>query len=145
MSNLEIKQLRKNYGNQKVLKGINISFDSQEIHGIIGSNGAGKSTFFECICGLKNFKGEISSNHNPLKNQIAYLPTTPFFFPKITGREYLNFILKISKKKNYSIKELTEVFNLPLTKYVESYSTGMKKKNIFFRTIIIGKINLYIR
>lgn len=139
MEFLEIKELRKSYGNQKVLKGINTSFKPNEIHGIIGSNGAGKSTFFECICGLKKHKGEIKSSFDPLKNHIAYLPTTPFFFPKITGKEYLNFLLKTSKNQSSDMKELIDVFNLPLANYVENYSTGMKKKISFLGLLLLER------
>lgn len=52
-------------------------------------------------------------------------------------------MLKVSEKKNSSIKELTEVFNLPLAKYVESYSTGMKKKLSFLGLLLLGK-SIYI-
>ncbi|MEO9513740.1 MAG: ATP-binding cassette domain-containing protein [Flavobacteriaceae bacterium] len=139
MDFLEVKELRKSYGNQHVLKGVNTFFEPHEIHGIIGRNGAGKSTFFECICGLKKYEGEILSSFDPIKDHIAYLPTVPFFFPKITGREYLNFLLRTSDNKNSDMHELIDVFDLPLTKYVEHYSTGMKKKISFLGLLLLER------
>ncbi|MCG8837536.1 ABC transporter ATP-binding protein [Tenacibaculum dicentrarchi] len=143
MEVLEIKDLHKSFGNKKVLKGINISLESHEIHGIIGSNGAGKSTFFECICGLTKYEVEVSSVLSPLKDYIAYLPTTPYFFPRITGREYLTFLLKLSEKKNVNFEELANIFSLPLNSYVENYSTGMRKKISFVGLLLLEK-SIYI-
>ncbi len=135
--NLTIEHLIKNYGSKKVLNDISISFELGKIQGIIGENGAGKSTFFECLCGFKKYEGKI--NCNP-KN-IAYLPTSPFFYPKLTGNEYLAFIYKITNTQKK--KDLEELFQLPLNKYVENYSTGMKKKLSFLGLLLLDK-SIYI-
>jgi len=57
---IEVKELHKNYGSKSVLKGINYSFDSGNIYGVVGKNGAGKTTFFKCIAGLLSYDGNIS-------------------------------------------------------------------------------------
>ena len=46
---LEIKDLRKNFGTKKVLKGIDLTVNKGDIIGIIGPSGCGKSTFLRCI------------------------------------------------------------------------------------------------
>lgn len=57
---LQVRNLRKNYGATEVLKGIDFTVKTGEIFGILGANGAGKSTTLECIEGVKSYQhGEI--------------------------------------------------------------------------------------
>ena len=46
---LEIKSLTKNYDDKEVLKNINFTFESGKIYGLLGRNGSGKTTFFNCL------------------------------------------------------------------------------------------------
>lgn len=143
---LKINQLEKSYGSKMVLKNITASFDAGNVYGVIGSNGAGKSTLFRCICGLENYKGTISHKKHTkrLKNHIAYLPTEPYFYPKITGKEYLEFYAKISENNiSKSHEHLNDLFQLPLNTYIDKYSTGMKKK-IAFLAILLLQRSIYI-
>ena len=86
---IQIEQLSKSFGAKKVLKDINISFEKGKVYGIVGANGAGKTTLFRCIAGLETHEGIVRSELEPLKNHLGFLPTNPYFFPKITGQEYL--------------------------------------------------------
>lgn len=138
---LIINDLNKSYGGKEILSKINIKFHHGNIYGIMGHNGAGKSTFFRCICRLEKYKGNIvDENFTNLKNNIAYLSTNPYFYPKLTGKEYLMFFRRISKTSNdIDIAEWNKLFKLPLEEYVEEYSTGMKKKIAFFALLLQNK------
>ena len=46
---LEVKNLTKNYGTKEVLKNINFTFEDGKIYGLVGRNGSGKTTFFNCL------------------------------------------------------------------------------------------------
>ncbi len=98
-----------------------------KVYGIVGENGAGKTTLFRCIAGLENYSGEIISQITPLKNHLGLLLTDPFFFSKITGKEYIRLLCNARNKKNINIDQ-KNIFDLPLNQYASSYSTGMKKK-----------------
>ncbi len=124
---ITIKNLSKSYGRKEVLKGINLHFSAGRVYGIVGENGAGKTTLFKCIAGLETYDGLVESELKPLKNHLGFLPTTPFFFSKITGREYLR-LLAISRQVLQVDFDQKNVFNLPLDEYAINYSTGMKKK-----------------
>ena len=50
---IEVKELKKNYGANSVLKGINLTVHKGEIFALLGVNGAGKTTALECIEGLR--------------------------------------------------------------------------------------------
>ncbi|MBK9492582.1 MAG: ATP-binding cassette domain-containing protein [Haliscomenobacter sp.] len=124
---IEIENLSKSYGQKQVLKNVNLSLSSGKVYGIVGENGAGKTTLFKCIAGLETGTGSISSGYPILKKSAGFLPTNPYFMPKITGSEYLQLLCNARNVKmtNFQAKN---IFELPLDQYAETYSTGMKKK-----------------
>jgi ABC-2 type transport system ATP-binding protein len=124
---IEIKNLSKKFGSHEVLKNINIQFDNGKVYGIVGENGAGKTTLFRCISDLEDYDGKIISNPNPIKNHLGLLLTEPFFFQKITGKEYIQLLINA---RNIHIDDIDarNIFDLPLNQYASTYSTGMKKK-----------------
>lgn len=125
---IRIENLSVNYGNHRVLKGINTTFQPGTIYGIAGLNGAGKTTFFNVLSNVvKPTEGKISFNDpGSASENVCYLETTNFFYSRITGNEYL----KIFKQTNagFSLEGLQQYFKLPLDEMIETYSTGMKKK-----------------
>jgi ABC-2 type transport system ATP-binding protein len=124
---IKIKGLSKSYGNNEVLTEINMEFSRGKVYGIVGENGAGKTTLFKCIAGLESYNGEIISEVQPLKNHLGLLLTDPFFFSKITGKEYITLLCNARDKKNINLDQ-KNIFDLPLNQYASTYSTGMKKK-----------------
>ncbi len=124
---IKINELNKGFGNNEVLKNISMEFSKGNVYGIIGENGAGKTTLFRCIAGLESYNGEILSDITPLKNHLGLLLTEPFFFSKITGREYIQLLCNARGKTNLKIDN-KNIFDLPLDQYATTYSTGMKKK-----------------
>ena len=124
---ITIQDLTMSYGNHTILKNINIEFDEGKVYGIVGKNGAGKTSLFRCIAGLEKYDGIINSSHNPLKNYLGLLLTEPFFFEKITGKEYIRLLCNARKTPINDI-ESRNIFDLPLNQYATTYSTGMKKK-----------------
>ena len=119
--------LTKYYGSFKALEDFSFTIERGQVIGIAGENGAGKTTLFRCIAGLENYKGQILSDENPLKNHLGYLPAEPYFFSKITGMEYIRLLCNARNKKLENIEE-KNIFDLPLNKYASTFSTGMQKK-----------------
>lgn len=125
---IKIDSLSKAYGNKQVIKNIDLEIGSGEIHGIIGKNGSGKTTLFKCLAGLEKFEGKIdSSSSGVLKNETGFLSTTPPIISKITGNEYLKLMCSARNIK-YDSKTQENIFELPLNKYIDTYSSGMMKK-----------------
>jgi ABC-2 type transport system ATP-binding protein len=125
---INIQNLTFSFSDHKVLNDITIDFQSNQVYGIVGLNGAGKTTFFNVLSTtLKAQTGTIKRNGKPVTNkEIAYLETVNYFYSRITGNEYL----KIFKQSNpgFNLISLQEFMKLPLDDLIETYSTGMKKK-----------------
>lgn len=134
---LEVRNLNVSFKNQKVLQDFNLNIENGEIVGILGKNGAGKTTFFESLYGSVKFSGEVILENQHLKReQISYLETENYFYPYITGKEYLSYFKEISNSKYI---ELIEKFNLPLNKFVQYYSSGMQKKLALIGMLLLDK------
>lgn len=124
---IQIYNLEKSFGNNKVLDHLQAQFPSGQISGIVGKNGAGKTTLFQCIAGIEDFEGDIVSPHQKVKDRLGYLATSPYMLSRITGREYIQLIANARGEKISEIDE-KNIFDLPLNRYCNQYSTGMKKK-----------------
>ena len=139
---IKIENLSKKYGKKEVLKSIDISFEKGKVYGLVGENGSGKTTLFRCITGLEKYKGEISSDVVKLKDSLGVLFTDPFFFSKITGKEYIQLL---SNARGETLQDIEEknIFDLPLNEFASNYSTGMKKK-LALLAILLQENQYYI-
>ena len=130
---LEIKNLNKSYGKKEVLKDINFTFEEGKIYGLLGRNGAGKTTFFNAD--IKIDSGECFLDNKKLETtDIGYVVATPQVPEFLTGKEFLQFYLDINKDKIEDIKDIDYYFDLvKLDKedqnlLLKDYSHGMKNK-----------------
>ncbi len=136
---LSIKNLHVAYGAKQVLQGLDFTANAGEITGIVGLNGSGKTTLLNTIYSEINPReGEISfDNQQIIPTSIAYLKTQNFFYQRITGAEYLDLFRM--RHPNFNVEEWNAVFRLPLEKWVDSYSTGMKKKLAFMGILSLNR------
>lgn len=139
---IKVEKLSKIYGKKQVLNSVDLEFKKGKAYGIVGENGAGKTTLFRCISGLETYKGNISSDFNNLKDHLGLLLTEPFFFSKITGKEYIQLLANARQIKLSNIEE-KNIFDLPLKQYASTYSTGMKKK-LALTAILLQKNDVFI-
>src|SRR5574343_776477 len=118
---IEIQQLSKSYGVHEVLKAITLRFEEGKVYGIVGENGAGKTTFFRCIAELEDYKGIITASKTPLKDHLGLLLTEPFFFSKITGREYLQLLCNARSVEVTNFDD-RNILDLPLDQYASTWT-----------------------
>jgi ABC-2 type transport system ATP-binding protein len=125
---LKISELSISYGKGPVLDRLDATFANGSIHGIVGHNGAGKSSFFNLLAGVqKKTSGTVFWNDSEWTSALAaYLETHNYFYSRISGREYL--MMFPGTNANFNLSAFQEFFQLPLDELVEYYSTGMKKK-----------------
>lgn len=113
---ISIKDLSHRYTVQWAVKGISLEVTQNGIYGLLGSNGAGKSTIMNIMCGIvKQTSGEIYINGvNMLKDpegakrQIGFLPQKPPVYPDFTVEEYLTYSAKLRYVPNHEIKGAVE-------------------------------------
>ena len=137
---LIIENLNKSYGEKEVLKDISITFEDGKIYGLLGRNGAGKTTFFNALnedidINSGNFYLETEFGKNKLQTKdIGYVVSTPTVPEFLTGKEFLQFFLDINKDRMKDIKDIDYYFDLvKLSKedqntLLKEYSHGMKNK-----------------
>ena len=125
---LEIRNLSLNYGKNRVLDQLEMVWETGEAHGLVGLNGSGKTSLLQVLYGLqKPDKGEIFWKEKPISfHEIAYLPTETYFYSRLKAKDYLLFFK--AQNPNFDFRIWNELFDLPLEKMIENYSTGMKKK-----------------
>lgn len=137
---LIVKNVTKNFEKKEVLKGINFEFEKGKIYGLLGRNGAGKTTFFNCLNDdIKIDSGEFIIEENEKKRKvkiddIGYVLSTPTVPEFLTGREFLKFFLEINQKTIQEPKTIDEYFDFmkiqkeDRDKLLKDYSHGMKNK-----------------
>lgn len=117
---LEVKELTRYYGTKCAVDHISFDLEKGHILGMLGINGAGKSTMMNMITGyLAPTEGEviidgISMDSQPVKarKQIGYLPEKPPLYPDMTVQEYLNFMFRLKKIRLLGRAHIEEICEL---------------------------------
>ena len=123
---LDIKIKNKSFGSKTIFENIDLQISENGIYGIVGKNGQGKTTLFNCILGLTSYEGKIEFKSQKLiLNQIAWCPTEPDLYDELTANEFYDFYCELTNIKNLDNNFLFEV---PKNQLLKSFSTGMKKK-----------------
>ncbi len=137
---LIINHLTKSFEEKIVLNDINFTFKQGKIYGLLGRNGSGKTTFFNCLDqdipfdeGTFNLIKDNETNTLQLTD-IGYVLSTPNVPEFLTAREFLKFFLDINEDKLKEKKTIDEYFDFihiaeeDRDKLLKDYSYGMKNK-----------------
>lgn len=151
MNILKVENLKKAYGDNKVLKGVNLSIDSPGIRALVGPNGSGKTTLFSVITNLlKTDSGSVEvlgmKNNNPdIFREISFLKDNTVLYSYLTGLDHLQFIAYAQSLPKSRIDEVCEVIGI--NNYVGyktgTYSLGMKQ-HLLLAMAIMNKPKLMI-
>jgi len=136
---IETRQLTKLYGEQTAVNKVNLHVQKGRIYGLLGRNGAGKTTIMKMILGLTSvtsgevdvFGQNIKGNEKRIYPRIGAIIETPGFYPNLTGTENLEIFAKLrGTSKPNAVKEALEVVGLPYKdkKVFSKYSLGMKQR-----------------
>ena len=136
---IETKQLTKVYGDQTAVNAVDLHVKSGQIYGLLGRNGAGKTTIMKMILGLTSItSGEADVFGKNIKGQekrvyprIGAIIETPGFYPNLTGTENLGIFAKLrGTAAPNAVKNALEVVGLPYKdkKLFGKYSLGMKQR-----------------
>ena len=142
---LQLEGLSKTYGTVQALRKVTYTF-KPGIYGILGANGAGKSTMINLITdnvsrdngsdgGRILYDGEdINRLEDNYRNLLGYLPQDFGYYPDFTAKEYLEFIAAVKglegKKAKKNVAQVLETVNLSdvAAKKIRTFSGGMKQR-----------------
>ena len=148
---LEIKNLTGGYVHVPVLKDVSFTVESGKLVGLIGLNGAGKSTTINEIIGLLTpYSGEINidgltagANPREYRQQIGYIPETPSLYEELTLREHIETVAMaygIEQEQAFErVEPLLKMFRLDqkLDWFPVHFSKGMKQKVMIICAFVV--------
>ena len=138
MNIISVKNLSKDFGQERVLKSVTRDFEKGKIHGIVGNNGSGKTVLMKCICGfLIPTEGEVIVNGKRVGKDVDFPPglgliiETPGFLPNMTGVKNLEILASLNKK--IGLREIAAAMRAvgldpSMNKPVGKYSLGMRQR-----------------
>jgi len=139
---LEVKALKKSYGNLVAVDGVSLRADAGETVGLLGPNGAGKTTTVSIIAGLlRPDSGEVliegrplSGDTDPLKRKIGLVPQDLALFDELSARDNLAFFGALydldGAKAKHAMAEALDLVGLGdrAKDHVREFSGGMKRR-----------------
>ena len=148
---LEIKELTGGYVNIPVLKDVSFEVGNGQLVGLIGLNGAGKSTTINEIIGLLTpYKGkiqidglELRTNPSDYRKKIGFIPETPSLYEELTLREHIETVAMaydIEQERAFKrVDKLLEMFRLKekLDWFPVHFSKGMKQKVMIICAFVV--------
>lgn len=133
---IKLTNVIKLFGDFEALKDLNCEIPEGSIYGLVGSNGAGKSTFLRIVTGiykpnqgLVQFDGRNVWDNPDVKNDYVFLPDELYFLPgadlKRMAKVYATYYKNFSKER---YEKLTMSFGLDPNKKLSSFSKGMRRQ-----------------
>lgn len=143
---LEIRNLEKSFGKKQVLFGIDFTARDGHILGLIGKNGAGKTTIFHSILRFLEYSGEIQLDGKSITQEtykaIGYLPEERSLMPKLTVFEQVRYLANLKGMTTAQVKEKLPIWmdklqvKGKLTDKIKSLSKGNQQKIQLIITMI---------
>ena len=136
MNIAEMKNLTKYYGKLKALDEVTLSIPQGRIIGLLGKNGAGKSTFMRCLLGFLKHQGKITilgetikSHKESIHEHIAFIPDVNSLDDRLTVRQTIDYVASLNESwNNEKAQSLLSSSDLPIDQKVANLSKGMKTK-----------------
>jgi len=137
---IKIKDLKKSYGDVEAVCGVTYEVGKGEMFGLVGPDGAGKTTTIRILCGLLNpdsgealtFDKNITKNRKEIQNQVGYLSQKFSLYGDLTVDENIEFFADIHGVKNFEERRNESLEFTRLTPFRErladNLSGGMKQK-----------------
>ena len=147
---VEAKNVVKDFGSVRALDGLNFKIEKGEIFGLIGLNGAGKTTALRITSTLllptsgnvTVFGHDVVDGASEVRNRISYLPEEAGAYKNLSGLEYLRFMASFRANDKAAVKDLVDVaseisgLEERLKDKVKGYSKGMKRRLLVARALM---------
>jgi len=147
---LLVQGLQKSYDEKQVLTNVTYTFEQGRIYGLLGRNGAGKTTMLNCLAGHTECSGgsvQISADDGrilPLGyNDVGFVFTQPQLPEFMTGYEFIKYFVEINEDKIHGNVDINEHFDkidineADRHRLIKDYSHGMKNKVQILASLIL--------
>ncbi len=135
---IELIHVTKKFGQELVLKEVNLTLEQGRVYGIVGNNGSGKTVLMKCICGflipttglIQVFGSSIGQDVD-FPESLGVIIETPGFLTNLTGRKNLEILAGMRRKIGPAeVQQVLEKVGLDpaLKKPVANYSLGMRQR-----------------
>ncbi|MCS7104121.1 MAG: ABC transporter ATP-binding protein [Thermofilaceae archaeon] len=146
---VEVRELVKDFGDFRALRGVSFNVEEGEVFGLVGPNGAGKTTTFRIIVGLlPPTSGDVKvfgmrPGDIKVKKLVTYLPEDAGAYRNITGYEYLDMVARLYSSKGKEMEETLELglkiagLGDKINEKMKNYSKGMKRRIQVARALMV--------
>lgn len=134
---IELKGLKKDYGNGRGVFDVSFSVERGEVFGFLGPNGAGKTVTMRNLMGfIRPDEGTVSidglncfSQRSRIQERLGYLPGEIACMDEMTGAAFLEFMARMKKLRDRTrMNQLVEYFELDPARRIRKMSKGTKQK-----------------
>jgi ABC-2 type transport system ATP-binding protein len=145
---IDLSGVTKTFGVKRAVDRLDLHVRAGELFAFLGPNGAGKTTTIKMVCGLLSpSEGTVRVGGHPASSQearqlLAYVPDQPYLYEKLTGREFLRFVVEMygldRRTAAMRTAELIETFEMGdyVDELCENYSQGMKQRVVFAAALV---------
>ena len=154
---IEFQNVSKTYGATQALKDLNLSIQEGQIVGLIGHNGAGKSTTIKSLVSVINPTAgkilvdgfDLASHRLRIKQKIGYVADSPDLFLRLTAQEFWDLVAASYglNKQDYEnrLVDLLHLFDFASHRYevIETFSHGMRQK-VFVISALLSDPDIWV-
>jgi len=145
---IDLTGVCKSFGARRAVDHLDLHVRAGELFAFLGPNGAGKTTTIKMVCGLlAPSAGTVRVGGHPAGGEaarqlLAYVPDQPYLYEKLTGREFLRFVVEMygldRRAAALRTAELIETFEMGdyVDELCENYSQGMKQRVVFASALV---------
>ncbi len=145
---IELRGVTKLFGTKRAVDRLDLNVKAGELFAFLGPNGAGKTTTIKMVCGLlRPTSGEVRvggvrADTQQARQLLAYVPDQPYLYEKLTGREFLRFVVEMyglaPRPASKRIEALIDTFEMAdfIDELCENYSQGMKQRVVFAAALV---------
>src|SRR3954452_21629110 len=145
---IELRGVTKTFGPKRAVDQLDLHVRAGELFAFLGPNGAGKTTTIKMVCGLLAPTsgvvriGGLPATRQEARQLLAYVPDQPYLYEKLTGREFLRFVVEMygldRRLAERRLAELIETFEMAdfVDELCENYSQGMKQRVVFASALV---------
>jgi ABC-2 type transport system ATP-binding protein len=140
---INVKNLKKSFEGLEAVNGVTVQIRKGSIYGLLGSNGAGKTTFLKMLAGIyKPDSGNVLIDEESvfenvkLKEKMIFLADSLYFYPNTTIQQAAHFYQSMYSSWNEKrFTMLQNVFQIEITKKIHRLSKGMQRQVAFWLTL----------